>query len=69
MSVLVGFSKVNLMDILPQNKHCENDILGIGFYLEQEEKKSFFCALKKNRYIRPIKSVGKMPLDVNFLDF
>jgi hypothetical protein len=42
MSVLVGFSKVNLMDILPQNKHCENDILGIGFYLEQEEKKSFF---------------------------
>ena len=42
MSVLVGFSKVNLMDVLPEDKPCSMPILGIGFYLEQEEKKSFF---------------------------
>lgn len=42
MSVLVGFSKVNLMDVLPEDKPCSMPILGIGFYLEQKDKKSFF---------------------------
>ena len=42
MSVAVGFSKVNLMDILPENKHCEMPILGIGLFLEQQGKRSFF---------------------------
>ncbi|MBO5722918.1 MAG: hypothetical protein J6S19_07365 [Lentisphaeria bacterium] len=42
MSVYVGFSKVDLMDVMPEKRRCEMPLSGRGFYLAQAEKCSFF---------------------------